>query len=107
MVSEIDGKTLKEWLDSGKKIVIIDARAPQDFKKGHIAGAVSLLNADVEKKAEKLIDKGSVIVVYSNDADCPASGIVAKKLDSMGFGTVYDYNPSYADWVNMGYPVVK
>ena len=107
MVFDIDGKTLKEWIDAGKSISIIDARDPSDFKKGHIENAVSLLNAEVEDKASKLLKKDAEIVVYSNDYECPASGLVAEKLDRMGYGPVYNYNPSYADWINLGNPVVK
>ncbi|MBN1298595.1 MAG: rhodanese-like domain-containing protein [Actinobacteria bacterium] len=107
MVLDIDGKTLKAWMDSKKDMIIVDARAPQDYKKARIPGAVSLLNADVEKKAEVLLKKGVSIIVYSNDENCPASGLVAKKLDSLGYSPVYDYNPSYADWTGLGYPVQK
>jgi rhodanese-related sulfurtransferase len=107
MVFDIDGKTLKEWIDSGKKITIIDARDPLDFKKGHIINAVSLLNSEAENKAAKILKKDVAVVVYSNDDKCPASGLVAEKLDKLGYAPVYNYNPSYADWVSLGYPEVK
>lgn len=106
MVLDMDGDTLKSWMDGKKKMVIVDARDPEDFKKSHIPGAISLLNSEVEGKAEKLVREGLPVIVYSNDENCPASGLVAKKLDRMGYSPVYDYNPSYADWVKRGYPVV-
>jgi rhodanese-related sulfurtransferase len=105
MVQDIDGKTLKSWMDSKKKMIIVDARDPKDYKKAHIPGAVSLLNVETEKKAPHLLKNDTPIVVYSNDENCPASGLVAKKLDSLGYAPVYDYNPSYADWVKLGYAV--
>jgi rhodanese-related sulfurtransferase len=103
----MDGITLKSWMDEKKKMIIIDARDPEDYRKAHIPGAVSLLNAEVEEKAEELIQRGLPVIVYSNDENCPASGLVSKKLDDMGYSPVYDYNPSYADWVKRGYPVVS
>ena len=106
MVHKIDGDTLKSWMDEKKKMVIIDARDPEDYKKAHLPGAISLLNAEVEQKAGKIIQEDLPIIVYSNDENCPASGLVSKKLDGMGYGPVYDYNPSYADWIKRGYPVV-
>ena len=105
MVLDIDGDTLKSWIDKKKKMVIIDARDPEDYKKAHIPGAISLLNAEVEEKAKNIIQEGLPVIVYSNDENCPASGLVSKKLDSMGYNPVYDYNPSYADWVKRGNPV--
>lgn len=107
MVLDMDGITLKSWMDEKKKMIIIDARDPEDYRKAHIPGAVSLLNAEVEEKAEELIQGGLPVIVYSNDENCPASGLVSKKLDDMGYSPVYDYNPSYADWVKRGYPVVS
>ncbi len=107
MVQNIDGKTLKYWIDTKKELIIVDARDPKDYKKAHIPGAISLLNLEVEKKASKILKKDIPIVVYSNDENCPASGIVAKKLENLGYSPVYDYNPSYADWINLGYPVEK
>ena len=105
MVFDIDGKTLKSWIDNNKEIIIVDARDPKDYKKAHIPGAVPLLNAEVEKKASEILRKNTPVVVYSNDENCPASGLVAKKLDNLGYYPVYDYNPSYADWLKLGYPV--
>jgi rhodanese-related sulfurtransferase len=35
----------------------VDTRDPQDYKKAHIPGDVSLLNSEVEKKASMLLKK--------------------------------------------------
>ena len=107
MVKEISGEILKSWIDSEKKITVIYARDVKDYKRGHIAGAISLMNKDVEKRKNKIINFIQPVVVYSNDENCPASGIVAKKIEKIGLKEVYNYNPSYKDWIEKGYPVVK
>ena len=107
MVKEISGDALKSWIDSGKNLTIIDARDLSDYKKGHIAEAVSLLNMDVEKRKNEIIKFVQPVVVYSNDENCPASGFVAEKIEKLGLKEVYNYNPSYKDWIEKGYPVVK
>ena len=107
MVLEMDGKTLKSWMDDKKEMVIVDARDKKDYKKAHIPSAISLLNSDVEQDAIDIIESGLPVIIYSNDENCPASGLVAAKLDKMGYNPVYDYNPSYADWVKRGYPTVS
>jgi len=104
-MERIDAITLRKWMESGKEMTLVDARAREDHAAGHLPGALSLLNRDVEKRAESLLSRNSVIVVYSNDADCPASGLVAEKLERMGFGPVYDYNDSYRDWALRGFPL--
>ena len=107
MVKEISGDILKYWINSGKNLTIIDARSFKDYKKGHIAEAVSLLNMDVEKRKKEIIKFIQPVIVYSNDENCPASGYVAEKIEKMGLREVYNYNPSYKDWIEKGYPVVK
>ena len=107
VVETADAAALKRMMDRGQEIVLVDARAEEDYALDHLPGAVSLLNADVERLAHEKIRKGVPVVVYSNDANCPASGLVAGKLEAMGYGPVYDYNESYRDWLSRGYPLQK
>ena len=106
MIKEIDGPTLRKWIIN-KDIVLVDARDPKDYLEGHLPGAISLLLKDIERKAEDILEKNVPIVVYSKDANCPASGLVAEKLEKAGLTDIYNYNPSYADWVERGYTVEK
>jgi rhodanese-related sulfurtransferase len=105
MPKDINAKTLKKWLDSNKDFLLIDARDPKNYNVGHIPGAFSLLLSEIDKHGIDILKKGKDIVVYSKDINCPASGLVSKKLDELGYGPVYNYNPSYRDWVDKGYPV--
>jgi len=105
MVKDIDAKTLKSWLDKDTDLYIIDARDPKDYKKDHLPGAISLMLSDIGPDSIKRFSKEKITIVYSNDENCPASGLVSKKLDDLGFKEVYDYNPSYADWRSKGYPL--
>ena len=107
MVKDIDASTLKKWIDTKKKIILIDAGTPGDYHKGHIKGAISLLLSDVDTQAGKIIKSDISVVVYSNDINCPASGLVSEKLDSLGYSPFYNYDPSFADWVNHNFPVVR
>ena len=107
MVKDIDASTLKKWIDANKDFILLDARDTKDYQKGHIKGAISLLLSDIDKRAGEILKRNTPIVIYSNDINCPASGLVSEKLDILGYGPVYNYNPSFADWVNHNFPVVK
>ena len=107
MIEDIDAITLKKWIDSGKDFTLIDARDSDDFNKGHIPGALSILLSEIDEHSNNIFEKDTTIVVYSNDINCPASGLVSSKLDRLGYGPVYNYDPSYADWIERAYPIVK
>ena len=107
MVKDIDAEKLKHWIDAGKDFILIDARDPANYSKDHLPGAKSLLLSDIDRYASGMLKKDKVIVIYSNDINCPASGLVSEKLDGMGYGPVYNYDPSYSDWVEKGYPLEK
>ncbi|MGQ9722022.1 MAG: rhodanese-like domain-containing protein [Candidatus Jordarchaeum sp.] len=88
-------------------MIIADARASEEFEKAHIPGAISLLIAEVEKRAASVLKKGVPIVTYSEDINCPAKIILAERLEKLGYQPIYAYEGSYADWVELGYPLEK
>ena len=49
---------------------------------------------DVEKRKNEIIKFVQPVVVYRNDENCPTGGYVAEKIEKLGLGEVYNYNPS-------------
>ncbi len=86
--------------------LIIDVRDMKDYKKGHIPAAVHGEVKNLES-LEELLKNAEEIYVYSEDYDCPASSIAAKKLIEMGFCNVYDFKGSFREWIERGYEVEK
>ena len=105
MPRPIDGPTLKSLLEAGEPLQLVDARGCPSYNISHIPGAVELIRRVAEKRAPKLLDRGRPVVVYSADDKSPASGLLARRLEDLGFYPVYDYNDSFADWAGRGYPV--
>jgi rhodanese-related sulfurtransferase len=52
-VPRISAEELKERLDNGEAILIVDARSTSDFEYGHIAGAISVPNYEVESRLDE------------------------------------------------------
>lgn len=102
----IHTKELKNWIDSGKPIQIVDAR-PKKYDKGEvIVGAKFLPFDSTEAKiTATLPDKDAVIVVYCASIKCPASGNLAKKLVSMGYTHIYKYPEGITEWMDRNYPL--
>ena len=74
-------------------VLWIDARKADDFRRGHIDGALSLDEARWEDSLPAVIaawQPGAAIVVYCDGADCGLSHSVARRLKrEMGVSEVY------------------
>lgn len=70
-------------------VILLDVRSNQEFREGHMDGAINVPLCDVKKEVPKIIsDKNKYIVAYCT------SGIRSKKaqkiLNSMGYKNVYN-----------------
>jgi len=99
---------LKQMLDAGESLFLIDVLSHEQFEKTHIPGShnIPLADKDFVREVEQVVgDKGPKIVVYCSSFQCTASPKAAKKLDQAGFRQVLDFAGGIQDWQNAGYPV--
>lgn len=106
MVEEILGSALKRRLDRGEDILLLDVRDLSEYKKEHLPGAVHMLIEEMNHEKLKALDRTRLVVTYSEDMNCPASRIAAEMLDTSGYN-VLNYQGSFDDWKDSGYPTVK
>ena len=81
----------KEDLDSYIKqgATIIDVRSPQEYREGHVDGAISIPDYQIKKEIEKQIqDKDELIVVYCTTGH--RSQKAQQILENMGYTNVYN-----------------
>ena len=95
-----------EQLWSQKKYTVLDVRTAEEFRAGHIPGAVNLdvLDAGFEKKVANL-NKAQTYLVH-----CAAGRRSANAVDQMkdlGFRSVVDLTPGFNGWKAAGKPVEK
>lgn len=94
----------KLWQE--KKYPVLDVRTEDEFKDGHIPGAVNLdvLDNSFEKKVAAL-DKSKTYLVH-----CAAgrrSANAAEEMKKLGFKSVVDLAPGFNGWKAAGKPVEK
>jgi len=95
-----------EKLWQQRKLTVLDVRTADEFKAGHIPGAVNLdvLDAGFEKQVATL-DKSKPYLVH-----CAAgrrSANAAEQMKALGFKTVIDLTPGFNGWKAAGKPVEK
>ncbi|MBT1074910.1 rhodanese-like domain-containing protein [Geobacter grbiciae] len=100
---------VKELFDTGEAI-IIDARDPETYRKGHIKGAISLPVGEADGLIPPFADrtpKDKLLVVYCGGYDCHDSKLLGEKLLAAGFTQVFIYEGGFPEWQDAGHPVTK
>ena len=89
-------------LKAGKRMIIIDARPPSEWRRVHIKGAVSIPYHDTKRLAE--IPKDTWAIAY---CACPhhLSGIVVDELKKRGHDRALVLDEGINVWHQRGYPV--
>jgi rhodanese-related sulfurtransferase len=105
--------TLEEAEDlwrTGGTAAILDARAEELFKRGHIPGArnVPPVEAGRTLAADLLGDaRDKALVVYCEGGDCQSSLALAKRLHDQGFGDIRVMTGGWSAWQAAGLPEEK
>jgi sulfur-carrier protein adenylyltransferase/sulfurtransferase len=95
---------LKQRIDRGDPLVLVDVREKDEVKGGFIPGAIHIARGFLEMQAEaKLSDKNAEIVVYC--AGGTRSAFAARTLAELGYTRVLSANPGFVRWKDVGYPV--
>jgi len=93
-------------LEAGKRMIILDARAPSDYAQFHIPGAIPSPYYDVDAVMSRLPRDGTWVLAYCG---CPhaASGRVMNHLRENGFENTAVIDEGIFHWRDQGYPVVR
>jgi len=93
---QITAKEAKSRIDSGDDVIVLDVRTAEEYKAGHIPGAVLLPNETIsDSKPALLPDDDAEILIYCRSGNRSAQA--AGKLIALGYTNVYDFG-GIIDW---------
>jgi len=93
-----------EIITSKEDHIILDVRTPEEFKEGHLEGAVLIPVSELEGRLSELpADKPIIVYCKSGSRSSNAANILVKN----GFSEVYDMGGGIIKWQDRGYKVVK
>lgn len=105
-MNRITREELKDILDNGRNITLVEALPEMYWRKSHIPGALQIDYTEIQDKAGKLLpDKDARIVVYCANTECQNSTKAARSLESLGYKEVYEYVEGKQDWADAGFPL--
>src|SRR5881296_4100412 len=103
-VPEIEAKELAARIQKGEKLVILDSRTPEEFRRFCIPGGRSVPGGELALRITDIarnLDKDTTIIV--NCAGRTRSIIGTRVLQRMGLKNVYGLKNGTSGWVLAGY----
>ena len=106
---KVSAEEVIELAESKPDLVIVDARKPSDYQKGHLEGAVNLPNTETtpESLAKVVGGKATPVLFYCNGIKCGRSVDASKKALAAGYTNIYWFRGGVEEWQAKGYPLAK
>ena len=90
---------LKEKLDNGEKVNLVDVREPQEYEEANIGGRLVPLGKVQTMQVEELEDlKDQKVIVYCRSGR--RSMLACQVLDQLGFKDTYNLEGGILAWIN-------
>ena len=99
-VRHIDTDTVRNDLEQGKKMVLIDVRKKEEYDVSHLPSSVNIIHAK-----DIALPKDTPLIVYCSVG--VRSAKFAKQLGNIGYTNVFNLRGSIFEWANKGYSVMS
>lgn len=101
-IKNVEPKELNSNLS--KDITILDVRTPEEFKTGHIEGAINInFYSKFFNKAVNKIDRKSSLYVYCKSGSRSEGAV--KVLKRLGFKNIFNLKGGIQSWQSKGYNI--
>ncbi len=105
-IEELTIADVKQKLDAGEKIHLVDVREESEWAKGHLPKATHLGKGIIERDIEtKIPDTNAEIILYCGGGF--RSALAADNLLKMGYTNVSSMDGGWREWTEAGHPVEK
>jgi len=107
--TRVSAEQVVELINTLPGLVILDSRHSEEFAKGHIEGAINLLDthmqqADLKRLAPK---RDTPLLFYCNGERCARSSNAASKAVGWGYRKIYWFRNGWQEWSAKHLPVAK
>lgn len=104
----VSAESVVELALTRPELIIIDSRKKTEFTKGHIEGAVNLLNTSMRREdlETRYPDKTTPIVFYCNGTRCLRSSDAIRKAMGWGYRNVFWFRGGWKEWTDKRLPVI-
>ncbi len=105
-IPEMSADDVRQRLARDGNATLLDVREREEYREGHLDGAVSLPRGFLEMRVEETVpDKGAPIIAYCGGGT--RSLIAARTLKEMGYTNVVSMSGGFSAWKNAGLPFTQ
>jgi len=102
----LGAEEVHDMLAKGRPAVLVDVREADEWRAGHIPGAVHIPRGYLEMQVdENLPDKDAPLIVYCAGGN--RSPLAAVTLEQLGYTNVKVLARGYSGWRNLGFEVLQ
>lgn len=107
-VTIVSAEEAIEMILADPDLIVIDSRKKTEYLKGHIEGAINLLNTKLKPEDLERIspDKSREILFYCNGTRCLRSSDSINKVKIWGYTNLIWFRGGWKEWTEKRLPVV-
>ncbi|WP_244830913.1 rhodanese-like domain-containing protein [Caballeronia sp. TF1N1] len=105
----IDAETLRQWLNDGRELALLDVREAGQFGEGHPFFAVPFPFSRLELDAPRLLPRADVRIALCDDGanEDAVARRAAARLQGLGYGDIAILQGGTAAWRQAGYTLFR
>lgn len=103
----VSAEQVIELINTQPQLVILDSRRQEEYAKGHIEGAISLLDTDMTEDdlALHTSSKTTPLLFYCNGERCLRSSNAATRAAAWGYQQIYWFRGGWEEWMRKELPI--
>ena len=107
-VKIVSAEEVIELILASPDLVVIDSRKKTEYQKGHIEGAINILNTRLKREDLEAIspEKSREILFYCNGTRCLRSSDSINKAKNWGYTNLIWFRGGWKEWSDKRLPVV-
>ena len=107
-VTIVTAEQVIDMILANPDLIIIDSRKKTEYQKGHIEGAINILNTRLEQEDLEHIapDKSTEMLFYCNGIRCIRSSDSIHKVQDWGYTNLIWFRGGWKEWMEKRFPIV-
>lgn len=104
----VSAEDVIEMILADPELVVIDSRKKTEYIKGHIEGAINILNTELVLEDLEFIvpDRSTALLFYCNGVRCLRSSDSLTKAVGWGYTNLFWFRGGWKEWTDKRLPVV-